>query len=288
MKSKIFVCPLCKGPLVQASPNFTCAGCSREYPIIDGIPDFYVTPDSSVLEQDKAWHDNLAWLDPQMTDARETIYRLSVRELKGMTFAMQQVGLRTFPGCRILDVCTGTGHFADWMAEVSTPGTEIYACDFSWPMLAKARLNIAGQPGIILLRANTTSKLPFLPESFDIVFLRLAPLGENGMHNVEAAFHLLKPGGWLFKAGWDLKREDTPWTEFAFQFGYESAEVHEWRYPRLRTREEYAASQVERERAIAFGAPFTRMQDEPANLVSITSENLRIARKPTLHTLANP
>jgi SAM-dependent methyltransferase len=169
------------------------------------------------------------------------------------------------------------------MAEVSAPGTEIYALDYSWPMFAKAQAIIAGQPGVILLRANSTGRLPFRAESFDLVFLRLAPLGERGMENLLASFQLLRPGGWLFKAGWNLHREETPWTEAAIQTGYESAEVHEWQYPRTKTREEYAASRVERERAIAFGAPPDRMPEmpvEPVSLVSMTHENLRIARKP--------
>ena len=226
--------------------------------------------------------ENLVWLDPQMVEARDTIYRLCVRELKGMTFAMQQVGLRTYPGCRILEVGTGTGHFARWMAEVSTPGTEIYALDYSWPMLAKARGNVGNQAGVILLRANSTGRLPFRQEIFDLVFLRLAQLGEHGIGNVQASFQLLKPGGWLFKAGWDLIREGTPWTESAIQIGYESAEVHEWQYSRTKTQEEYAASRVECERAIAFGAPCDMLPTEPVSLVSRTCENLRIAQKPLL------
>lgn len=280
MNANTFVCPVCKGTLIYTDYGFCCVACVREYPIIDGIPDFFVSElDETSLEKDPAWHENLIWLDQQMVDARGIIYRLSARELKGMTFAMQQVSVRTFPGCRILEVGTGTGHFARWMAEVSAPGTEIYALDYSWPMLAKARANIANQSGVILFRANSTDKMPFCAESFDLVFLRLAPLGEHGMPNVQAAFQLLKPGGWLFKAGWELRREETSWIEGAIQIGYESAEVHEWQYPRTKTREEYDASRVECERAIAFGAPYDKLPIEPVSLVSITRENLRIARK---------
>jgi SAM-dependent methyltransferase len=285
MNTNLFVCPVCKGPLVHPDQGYHCVECGREYPILDGIPDFFVSDMERTAneEEEKVWRDNLVWLDPQMVEARDTIYRLSVRELKGMTFAMQQIGLRTFPECRILEVGTGTGHFACWMAEVSVPGTEIYALDFSWPMFAKARANIANQSGVILLRANSTGKLPFREESFDLIFLRLAPLGEHGMPNVQASFQLLKPGGWLFKAGWKPVREEIPWTEGAIQLGYESAEVHEWQYPRLKTREEYAAGLVECERAIAFGAPGKKESIPPLtgdHIVTTTYENLRIARKP--------
>jgi len=286
MNANVFVCPFCNGPLVYTVNGFHCAACVREYPIIDGIPDFFISElDETSLEKDPVWRENLIWLDQQMADARDIIYRLSVRELKGMAFAMQQVSMRTFPGCRILEVGTGTGHFACWMAEVSAPGTEIYALDYSWPMFAKARANIANQSGVILFRANSTGKLPFRKESFDLVFLRLAPLGEHGMPNVQAAFQLLKPGGWLFKAGWELRREETPWVEGAIQIGYESADVHEWQYPRTKTREEYDASRVECERAMAFGAPYDKLPIEPVSLVSSTCENLRIAQKPIASSL---
>jgi SAM-dependent methyltransferase len=278
----IFVCPLCKGPLVYTEQRYLCPACPGEYPIVKDIPDFFVSEMEGTITEanEQTRRENLVWLDPQMVEARDTIYRLSVRQLKGMAFAMQQVGLRTFPGCRILEVGTGTGHFALWMAEVSAPGTEIYALDYSWPMLAKARANLANQPGVILLRANATGKLPFCEESFDLVFLRLAPLGEHEPGNVQAALQLLKPGGWLFKAGWELRHEQTSWTEGAIQIGYESAEVHEWQYPRTKTRQEYNASRVECERAIDFGAPFEPLPADPLSLISMTRENLRIAQKP--------
>jgi SAM-dependent methyltransferase len=146
-------------------------------------------------------------------------------------------------------------------------------------MFSQARASVVNCPGVHFVRANSTGKLPFREESFDVILLRLAPLGENGISNVQAAFHLLKPGGWLFKAGWNLRREETPWTEQAIQVGYESAESHEWQYTRQKTREEYDASRVECERAIAFGAPFAPMPLEPISLVSMTWENLRITQK---------
>ncbi len=278
MNLYIFVCPLCKGPLHSSDLAYHCASCARDYPIIDGIPDFFISEVNQ--EEEKVWTENLAWLDQQMVEVREIIYRLSVRGLRGMTFAMQQLGSRTFIGCRILEVGMGTGHFTRWMSEVSAPGTQIYAFDFSWPMFAKARVNIAGQPGVVLLRANAIGKLPFREESFDFVFLRLAPLGENGGSSSQAALRLLKPGGWLFKAGWSIKREEVPWSEEVIKMGYECAEEHQWQYPRTKSEEEYAASRVECERAIAFGAPFREMPVEPESLVSMTCENLRIARKP--------
>ncbi len=147
-------------------------------------------------------------------------------------------------------------------------------------MFEYAKLHTADQPGVVLLRANSTSKLPFRNESFDIVFLRLAPLGEHRMDNAQASLQLLKPGGWLFKAGWDPRNRGESWTEAVLKAGYECAETHEWLYPRTKTRAEYAASRVEAERAIAFGAPIGNLPEEPVSLVSMICETLRIARKP--------
>ncbi len=285
MTKSIFVCPVCKGSLVQTDQGFHCAACVRDYPILEGIPDFYISGAELTTDgaESQAWRDNLVWLDPQMADARDIIYRLSVRELKGMTFAMQQLALRTFPGCRILEVGTGTGHFTRWMAEVSAPGTEIYSVDFSWPMFAKARANIADQPGVNLLRANAMGKLPFRDGSFDLVFLRLAPLGEPGTWNVQVAFQLLKPGGWLFKAGWDLVQDVPPWSVSAIRLGFECAEVHEWLYSRLKTQEEEAAHLVEQALADAYDvhpgkglAPCAGYDRIDSN----TWEHLKIARRP--------
>jgi SAM-dependent methyltransferase len=295
MATNIYVCPVCKGPLDCTDQGYTCPTCARDYPIIDGIPDFFISNGNEA--EDPVWHDNSVYLDPRMAEARETIYRLSVRNLQGMTFAMQRLAPLTFPGCRILEVGTGTGHFARWMAEVSAPGTEIYAFDFSWPMFAYARQNVAGLPGVFLLRANATGKLPFREGSFDFVFLRLAPLGENGIWNVLAACHLLKPGGWLFKAGWQPRPNEAPWTQAAIATGYACAETHEWQYPRTRTREEYAASRVEYEQALEYeravacdatryksdrrlppDAPAT-LPEEPDSDEMMVWENLRIARK---------
>ena len=46
---------------------------------------------------------------------------------------MEEISKRTFPGCRILEVGMGTGHFTQWLSEVSDTDTVVYAFDFSWP-----------------------------------------------------------------------------------------------------------------------------------------------------------
>ena len=129
---------------------------------------------------------NKTWLDPEIVDARDVEYRLCARELKGMVFCMQEISKRTSAGCRVLEVGMGTAHFTRWLAEVSELGTEVYAFDFSWPIIEKARANTYGLSGVTLFRANARGAFPFKDASFDVVLLRLAPLGPHGVPNVRA------------------------------------------------------------------------------------------------------
>ncbi|MGD9099112.1 MAG: class I SAM-dependent methyltransferase [Anaerolineae bacterium] len=253
---------------------------------MDGIPDFFI----SETKEDAIDEPNKTWLDPKIVAARDTMYRLCAQELKGMAFCMREIGQRTSAGCRILEVGMGTGHFTRWLAEVSRPGTEIYAFDFSWPIIEKAKVNTQGLSGVTLFRANARGLLPFENEGFDIVLLRLAPLGAHGIPNVQAGYEMLKSGGWYFEAGWERTRHETPPTEWAIRHGYESAEQHEWQYWHTQTEQEQRASQVELERLAAQGCQTAKVQqqkrktkngpDERGSVKKMTHEHLLIARKP--------
>jgi len=256
---------------------------------VDGcIPDFFVAESGHDFRTDP----NTIWLDPQIVEARDTVYRLCTRELRGMAFCMREIGRRTSRGCRVLEVGVGTGHLTRWLAEVSASGTAIYAFDFSWPIIEKARANIGGLPGVTVFRANARDALPFHAGTFDIVFVRLAPLGPRGGASARAGWELLKPGGWFFSAGWEPERYETPPTEWAIQHGYESAEFHEWQYRRVQSQEEHAAWQIEQKRLLAMqesksedtgkgttdDSAYARGSGEA--IVKMTHENLLIAQKP--------
>lgn len=144
----IFCCPTCKGALSKNTNGISCSACELNFEIINGVPDFFIH--TSELLDDL----NQVWLRPEVVEARDIKYRLCARELKGMTFCMQEMGQRTFTGCRVLEVGMGTGHFTRWLAEASKPGTEIYAFDFSWPTFEKAKVNTQGLSGITFFRAN--------------------------------------------------------------------------------------------------------------------------------------
>jgi SAM-dependent methyltransferase len=247
---------------------------------VDGVPDFFISEtDRDGIRDDDP---NNIWLDPEIVEARDTYYGLCARHLKGMTFCMQEVARQTRLGCRVLEVGTGTGHFTRWLAEVAEPGTEIYGFDFSWPILAKTKVQAGDLSSVTLFRANARGLLPFKNASFDIVFLRLSPLGPRGVPSVQVAFELLKPGGWLFEAGWKKERYETPPTEWAIQHGFESAEHHVWQYWRAQTEQERAAAAVEFERLVSLGGSSskeTREKVEDGVYFKVTHENLLIAQK---------
>lgn len=132
--------------------------------------------------------------------------------------------------------------------------------------------------------------MPFGKETFDIVFLRLAPLGPRGIPAVQVAFDLLKPGGWYFEASWERERFETPPTQWATEHGFESAECHTWRYRRVQSDEEYLAGLVDAprrpyefvdlEKAKAFVSDMKRLHGTDEGISVITEETLLIAQKP--------
>jgi len=252
---------------------FTCAACGRSFPILNGIPDFFLVEG----EQEAIDVVSAIWQDVNVVKARDTFYRLCTRELKGMAFCMQEIARRTGVGTRILEVGMGTGHFTRWLAEATAPGTEIYAFDCSWPTLQTTQANLHGLSSVTLFRANARRTLPFPDASFDILLLRLAPLGPHGVPNVSAGYQILKPGGWYFEACWDREQYENTWTAWAIQHGFEHTEHHTWQYPRLVTEEEELAWQIEQ---AAWPADHKRTPASNADNVRMTIENLLIAQKP--------
>jgi SAM-dependent methyltransferase len=282
-----FCCPVCKGSLRAGSTDLRCTPCGRGFPIVDGIPDFFI----SETEADSIDEPSKTWLDSRIVEARDTVYRLCARELKGMAFCMREIGKRTREKYHLLEVGMGTGHFTRWLVEVSRPGIKVYAFDFSWPILEKAKANTQGLSGVSLFRANARGRLPFKNECFDIVFLRLAPLGAHEIPNVQAGYELLKPGGWYFEAGWEQARYETPPTEWAMRHGFESVEHHEWRYWRRQTEQEQTAAQVELAhlasqacQTVMKTQPQTRDAESPpgegGSIPKLTHEYVLIAHKP--------
>lgn len=94
-------------------------------------------------------------------------------------------------GAKILDECTGTGDFAQFLTELN-PDTEITGVDFSENMLKIARKKV---PCVKFIHADCTN-LPFENENFDIITMGF------GLRNIEdyqtaihETFRVLKSGG---------------------------------------------------------------------------------------------
>jgi ubiquinone/menaquinone biosynthesis C-methylase UbiE len=71
--------------------------------------------------------------------------------------------LLPFPGCRILDVGSGTGRY---LRQLSSSRHHIVGVDLSRNMLKRAKQHLLSRPDVSLLQASAAS-LPFLPCSFD-------------------------------------------------------------------------------------------------------------------------
>lgn len=282
MISDNFCCPICKGDLIVNKSRIACNVCQRIYDFRDGVADFFVGD----MERDFVEDPNRTWLEPEIVEARDTVYRLCTRSLEGMAFCMGEIGRLSQKGGRILEVGMGTGHFTAWLHEVTGGTAEIFAFDFSWPIIEKAQENTAGLKNITLFRANARGPLPFPNEHFDMLFIRLAPLGERGKPNVLAGYELLKPGGWYFEGSWAKSQQETPPTDWAMQHGFGWAAHHTWQYRRLQTKEERHAWAVEAACLRAMGkepVPQEQEQDvvnEDGTVWKMTVENLLMAQKP--------
>jgi SAM-dependent methyltransferase len=284
-----YCCPSCKGALNGTPVKFRCESCRCDYPVVNGIPDFYVEDPKHDFGSDA----NVIWLEPDIVEARDMYYELSIRELKGMDFCMRELGRITDDCSTVLEVGMGTGHFSRWLSEACSSGTEIFSYDFSWPIIEYAVAKTMGLKNVNLFRANTRSVLPFPHEFFDVVFCRLAPLGPSGVPNVQYGFSLLKPGGWYIEAGWNTESFETPPTAWAYENGYDYAENHEWIYTREISREEADAMQTEHKRMSQIrkhgrpGWPITEVEaasdgnpQGEKKYLKTTEENLLMARKP--------
>ena len=101
-------------------------------------------------------------------------------------------------GVRWLDVCSGTGETAAYLSRRAPAGTEVFAADFSMPMLRHATT----RPGREHVRFSVADvgRLPFPDNTFDLVTISFATRNINtsrtGLLRCLTEFHrVLKPGG---------------------------------------------------------------------------------------------
>lgn len=98
------------------------------------------------------------------------------------------------PGCRVLDVCCGTG---DVSLALARQGAEVVGLDFSEPMLAVARRRVT-DGGNVTFVAGDALNLPFQPDAFDAVTISY---GLRNLAGIPAGLaemvRVLRPGGRL-------------------------------------------------------------------------------------------
>jgi SAM-dependent methyltransferase len=250
---------------------------NHSYDIIDGVPDFYVDAGGANSSEDA----NRKWLDAHAVEGRHLYYE-RCREWEGMDFCLDQISRLSHSHCRILEVGSGTGHFSRWMAEVCQPGSELYCFDYSWPCIDKTRTQLADSPGTHLFRANARGPMPFAPESFDIIFQRLAPFNAKGMERKEKdqrLLDLLAPGGHYVFAGWQDEYDGS--CQVYLDNGFARAQHHRWQYPYELEAQEFVGGQMERGASRDEAEALLKEAQNKTNGLSILrKEHLFIAQKP--------
>ncbi len=178
----IGACPRCRAPLRRGQGAYACEGCGASWPIVRGIPRF-VDSEHYVGSFGYQWRRH-----------RTTQLDSRIQHESEATFAAK-TGLtpEDVRGKRVLDVGVGTGRFSDVVARW---GGIAYGVDLSLAVLSAQR-NLGRYPGSFVAQADAF-RLPFRPESFDIVFsigvLHHTPSTREAFRAIAP---LVKPGGTL-------------------------------------------------------------------------------------------
>lgn len=278
MLSDFFRCPRSGQKLMQIDQTAVSQDRRHIYEFVNGVPDFYIEEDESVVPADDA---NRKWLDADAVSARDLYYdRCS--EWEGMSYCVDQIARLSHPTCRVLEVGAGTGHFSRRLAESCESGTLIYCFDFSLPCLRTIETRTAGFPNVHLFRANARGPMPFAPGGFDVILQRLAPFAPKGVGpqtKFQRALDLLKPGGHYVFAGWEDEYNAS--CDLYLQNGFARVRHHRWAYPYHFGDEEFVGGLVEggatREEA---DAQLSDAKGAPDGLLTLRKEHLFIAQKP--------
>jgi demethylmenaquinone methyltransferase/2-methoxy-6-polyprenyl-1,4-benzoquinol methylase len=96
------------------------------------------------------------------------------------------------PGARVIDVATGTGDLAIALARAVAPGGEVVACDFSEPMLERAR---AKAPELRFEWADALA-LPYASDRFDAATVGFGARNFADLRRgIEEMVRVVRPGG---------------------------------------------------------------------------------------------
>jgi demethylmenaquinone methyltransferase/2-methoxy-6-polyprenyl-1,4-benzoquinol methylase len=101
-------------------------------------------------------------------------------------------------GTRWLDVCTGTGETAAYLSRYARNGNQVFATDFSLPMVSIAKNKPEGK--FINFSISEIKNLPFLDDTFDLITISFATRNidinrEILIQNFSEIRRVLKSGG---------------------------------------------------------------------------------------------
>ena len=103
-------------------------------------------------------------------------------------------------GEKWLDVCSGTGELVNYLGSVADKNTQIFAADFSLPMLSES-ISKPGNKKVKYILSDI-QKLPFNNNTFDVITISFATRNINLnrkvlIHNFCEFYRILKPGGYF-------------------------------------------------------------------------------------------
>lgn len=189
----ILACPACRADLALAPADtradgaviegaLACTSCSRQYPIIGGIPRF-------VPRENYASGFGLEWTK----HARTQYDSYSGIPASERRFFEQTGWPRDLSGALVLEVGSGSGRFTEQAART---GATVVSLDYSYAVDANYASN-GSRPNVLIVQADVFA-LPFRPATFDRLFcfgmLQHTPSPERAF---AALPPMLKPGGAL-------------------------------------------------------------------------------------------
>lgn len=189
MTALSFICPRCRGEVTIGADHYRCASCNREYPVIEGIPDFRICRDAYLsIAEDRAkakriatggpgtatfmgmLHDYYA-ITPEVPAAdaeRYSRYHLEgVERGRNVLERFAAYGLNDGTvGNRMIDVGCGT---AGTVIAAARAGYEVVGADIALRWLVVARRRLAEEDRSASLVCACADHLPFADGSFDAV-----------------------------------------------------------------------------------------------------------------------